>query len=174
MYIPAPVLPKDAYTPWLARVAATIVDFIPVVVFLVLGQVGMDLADRCFSEWGPRDAAYCRSPWPMVVGPLLALTCLAVALGYAVWNWGYRQGTTGSSVGKSLLKFRVVSEKTWQPIGFGLSLVRQNVHWVDQLACYIGFLFPLWDAKRQTFADMIMTTVCVPITPKLGHPPTAN
>jgi len=27
----------------------------------------------------------------------------------------------------------------------------------------IGYLFPLWDAKRQTIADKIMTTVCLPI-----------
>jgi RDD family len=53
--------------------------------------------------------------------------------------------------------------KTWQPIGFWLSLVRQLVHWVDQMACYIGFLWPLWDHKRQTFADMITSTVCVPL-----------
>jgi hypothetical protein len=27
-----------------------------------------------------------------------------------------------------------------------------------QLICYIGWLFPLWDAKRQTIGDKIMTT----------------
>jgi len=27
----------------------------------------------------------------------------------------------------------------------------------------VGYLFPLWDAKRQTFADKIMTTVCLPV-----------
>lgn len=26
-----------------------------------------------------------------------------------------------------------------------------------------GYLFPLWDAKRQTIADKIMSTVCLPI-----------
>ena len=29
-------------------------------------------------------------------------------------------------------------------------------------ACYFGWLFPLWDAKRQTFADKIIGTVVVP------------
>ena len=32
-------------------------------------------------------------------------------LAYVVWNFGYRQGMTGSSVGKSIMKFKVVSEK---------------------------------------------------------------
>ena len=33
-------------------------------------------------------------------------------------------------------------------------------HILDALT-YVGFLWPLWDAKRQTFADMLMRTVVV-------------
>jgi hypothetical protein len=36
-------------------------------------------------------------------------------------------------------------------------------HIIDGAICYIGYLFPLWDAKRQTIADKIMTTVCLPL-----------
>jgi uncharacterized RDD family membrane protein YckC len=86
-----------------------------------------------------------------------------VGLAYLLWNYGYRQGTTGSSVGKSVMKVKVVSEVTGQPIGFGMSIVRQLAHFVDAVICFIGFLFPLWDAKRQTLADKIMTTVVLPI-----------
>ena len=85
-----------------------------------------------------------------------------LALAWVTWNHGYRQGTAGSSIGKSLLKFKLVSENTGQPIGFGLSIVRQLAHIIDGAICYIGFLFPLWDAKRQTLADKIMSTICVP------------
>ena len=86
-----------------------------------------------------------------------------IVLAYVIWNYGYRQGTTGSSIGKSIMKFKVVSEKTGQPIGFGMSVVRQIAHIVDGIICYIGYLFPLWDAKRQTIADKLMTTVVLPI-----------
>ncbi len=34
-------------------------------------------------------------------------------------------------------------------------------HFLDSLACYVGWLWPLWDPKRQTFADKIMSTVVV-------------
>ena len=33
---------------------------------------------------------------------------------------------------------------------------------LDSLACYIGWLFPIWDAKRQTLADKIISTVVIP------------
>lgn len=92
----------------------------------------------------------------MTLAGLLGLT-------YVLWNYGYRQGTTGSSIGKTVMKFKVVSEKTGQPLGFGLSIVRQLAHLVDSFLCGIGYLFPLWDNKRQTLADKIMTTVCLPL-----------
>jgi uncharacterized RDD family membrane protein YckC len=56
----------------------------------------------------------------------------------------------------------VVSEKDGRPIGFLMSIVRQIAHLVDSLICYIGYLFPLWDRKRQTIADKIVSTVCLP------------
>jgi hypothetical protein len=62
-----------------------------------------------------------------------------------------------------MVEFKVVSENTGQPIGFGMSLVRQIAHVIDGAICYIGYLFPLWDAKRQTIADKLMKTVCIPI-----------
>ncbi len=37
-----------------------------------------------------------------------------------------------------------------------------RAHFVDFITCFIGYLFPLWDDKRQTLADKIMRTVVVP------------
>jgi hypothetical protein len=41
-----PALPKDAYTSWLTRVAALLIDLIPVVVLGVLAQVSMSIAKQ--------------------------------------------------------------------------------------------------------------------------------
>jgi uncharacterized RDD family membrane protein YckC len=97
------------------------------------------------------------------LGVTAFLLSVAIGLAYIVWNYGYRQGTTGSSIGKGIMKFKVVGEATGQPIGFGMSIVRQLAHIVDGIICYIGYLFPLWDSKRQTIADKIMKTVCLPL-----------
>jgi uncharacterized RDD family membrane protein YckC len=95
------------------------------------------------------------------VGAALVFGMLAVV--FAIWNYGYRQGLTGSTIGKSVMRFKVVGEATGQPIGFGHSVLRQFAHIIDGITCNIGYLFPLWDAKRQTIADKIMSTVCLPI-----------
>ena len=38
-------------------------------------------------------------------------------------------------------------------------MVRTIAHIVDSIICYIGWLFPLWDPKRQTIADKLVKTV---------------
>jgi uncharacterized RDD family membrane protein YckC len=170
---PAWVLAKQGYTPWVARLGAFVVDIVPAAVVVGIGGVVGDIAGTCaIVRAEAADYGYCGWAVSTAGDALLvmvfgfALACYALALAYWVWNVGYRQGKIGSSIGKSVMKFKVVSEKTWQPIGFWLSIVRQIAHYVDQLICYIGFLWPLWDDKRQTLADKIMGTVCVPVNPQ--------
>ena len=58
---------------------------------------------------------------------------------------------------------KLVKEVTGQPIGMGMAFVRDLAHIVDSLICYVGWLFPLWDAKRQTLADKMLGTVVVTV-----------
>jgi uncharacterized RDD family membrane protein YckC len=146
-------------------VLASLIDTIPVLVVVGIGALiqGLTMQQTCVGGAAQYDVnQYCTSQ-PSLIGALAQWLMSLVALAYLIWNYGYRQGTTGSSIGKSVMKFKVVSETTGEPIGFGMSVVRQLAHLVDGIICNIGYLFPLWDAKRQTLADKIMTTVCLPI-----------
>jgi len=82
------------------------------------------------------------------------------ALGWAVYN-AYLGGTTGQSTGKKIAGIRLLREQDGQVIGGGAGIGRYFVHILDAIPCYVGFLWPLWDAKKQTFADKIMKTVVV-------------
>jgi uncharacterized RDD family membrane protein YckC len=158
-------LPTESYTSWISRVGAALIDSIPIVIVMGIAYgIAFGTGENtCVSNpYGEGYGGYCTSSWSGIGVAVVFLGWL-LTVAYSIWNWGYRQGTTGSSIGKSVLKFKVISEKTGQPIGFGMSIVRQIAHVVDSVICYIGYLFPLWDAKRQTLADKIMTTVCVPI-----------
>jgi uncharacterized RDD family membrane protein YckC len=157
-------LPKEAYTPWLTRVGAFVIDVLPAAIIAGIGEgISAATADNnCTTNSGDYNyGVYCTSS-PSALGLIASALCSILALAYVIWNLGYRQGTTGSSIGKSLLKFKVVSEQTGQPIGFGMSVVRQIAHIADSI-CYVGYAWPLWDAKRQTFADKIMKTICLPL-----------
>jgi len=158
-------LPNQAYTPWLVRVGAYLIDTLPFAVILGAGwlilQNSVDTA--CLTDITQYDVDQICTISYSTLGMAVMWGAVLVGLVYLVWNYGYRQGTTGSSIGKSVLKFKVVSENTGQPMGFGSSLLRQITHVVDAVPFCIGYLFPLWTAKRQTLADKIMATVCLPL-----------
>jgi uncharacterized RDD family membrane protein YckC len=101
------------------------------------------------------------SPGSGPSGPALAIAVLfwLATFGIAIYNRAILQGRTGQSWGKRIVKLRLLSENTGQPIGGGLAFVRDLAHVLDSLACYLGWLWPIWDAKRQTFADKVMRTV---------------
>jgi RDD family len=60
------------------------------------------------------------------------------------------------------LRLSLIGEATGQPIGTLQAFLRDICHIVDSITCYTGWLFPLWDSKRQTLADKIMRTVVIP------------
>ena len=166
-YLPPPPgptirgLPRQAYTPWLTRVGARLIDSVPLAVILAVGW--LVLQNSVDSLCVANDVDQLCSVGYSTVGMTVMWGAVLAGLAYLVWNYGYRQGRTGSSIGKSVLKFKVVSENTGEPIGFGMSVLRQIVHVIDIAIFYIGYLFPLWTAKRQTLADKIMATVCLPL-----------
>ncbi|MET7489787.1 RDD family protein [Streptomyces sp. NPDC005538] len=81
-------------------------------------------------------------------------------LGLAIWQL-IQEGKTGQTVGKKALGIRLVRESDGQPLGVGMAFVRRLAHFVDSIACYLGWLWPAWDAKRQTFADKIMGSIVI-------------
>jgi uncharacterized RDD family membrane protein YckC len=152
------------------RALAWLIDYIPIALLTGIGVICLTTMQKvetvCItddSEFNLGEFCATGNNGPSGVAWAIFAVTMLLAFAYAIWNYGLRQGKTGSSVGKAIMKFKVVSEATGQPIGFGMSIVRQLAHAIDQFICYIGYLFPLWDAKRQTIADKLLKTICVPI-----------
>jgi len=165
-----PVLPKEAYTPWLTRVLAWLIDVIPLAILEGIGW-GLLLGTResaCITDTSEYDLGeYCATGASTLGQVSIALTGI-IALIYWIWNLGYRQGTTGSSIGKSIMKFKIVNENTGQPVGFGMSFLREVIYWVAAGLCFgilwlVAVLFPLWDVKRQTLVDKILNQIALPL-----------
>jgi uncharacterized RDD family membrane protein YckC len=165
-----PALPKEAYTPWGTRVLAWLIDFIPLAILEGIGW-GLLLGTQetaCVTDTSEYDLGeYCASGASTLGQGSIAVTGI-LALVYWIWNLGYRQGTTGSSIGKSIMKFKIVNEKTGQPVGFGMSFLREVIYWVAAGLCFgvlwlVAVLFPLWDPKRQTLVDKILTQIALPL-----------
>ena len=138
------VAPTPAYASWIQRVGAYLIDGIIVAPFSILASV---LGRSTDSATGVQS---------LNVFYFVFTLAALVLTGYNRW---FQAGKTGQSWGKKALNIRLLSDETGQPIGAGKAFLRDICHFVDGIICYIGFLFPLWDQKRQTLADKIVGTV---------------
>jgi uncharacterized RDD family membrane protein YckC len=131
-----PAANSAAYANWGQRVGAYLIDYLPIIVLELIGAV--------------------------LHVVILTILFLLASLAWWIYNRCIQAGQTGQSLGKKTLHLRLISANTGEPIGAGMAFARDICHILDSLACYIGWLFPLWDAKRQTFADKIVSTVVIP------------
>lgn len=127
---------------WIQRVGAYLLDWVLTLPFTILQFIFPAIANNSGSSS------------LSALSALMSLLSLAVV----VYNRWYLGGQ-GQSFGKKQLGLTLVAEATGQPIGMAKAFLRDLAHIIDAIICYIGFLFPLWDAKRQTIADKIMTTL---------------
>jgi uncharacterized RDD family membrane protein YckC len=162
-YPPPGYGPQPPYASWLQRVGATLVDGIivgiPALIFYIIAfSVGMRSLD-CTTD--ANGYSVCTGGgltgvgWALVLIGWLIAVCGGLYLTYLV-------GTTGQTPGKRVLGIKLIREADGQFMGFGMAFVRNLCHILDSF-CYIGYLWPLWDRKRQTFADMIMKTIVVKV-----------
>lgn len=120
-----------------------------------------------YAHWVLRAGAYLIDSVPLALLVWLAgrgntalyLTGVAVALILGGVNrWYLGGGPTGQTLGRRALRLRLQSAETAQPIGPVRAFLRDVAHVFDTASLFTGWLFPIWDAERQTFADKIMKT----------------
>lgn len=160
---PVPGMPP--FASWGARVGATLVDFLIVglvpmiLVGIGYGQfiaVAVDAVKACDAT----NTDVCAGP--QMPGGALALIGIGALLSLIGGLFlCYREGKTGQTPGKKALGISLLREADGRPLGFGMAFVRRLCHGLDGAACYIGYLWPLWDDKKQTFADKILSSVVV-------------
>ncbi|MEI2765313.1 MAG: RDD family protein [Dermatophilaceae bacterium] len=146
---------------WGDRVIASLIDALYQLPFTALGFLGMILAIA---------NAPTRTTRGVLVNPgnggLVALGIVVMVMGFlgglviVVLNQIVAQGRTGQSWGKRRRGLRVLHQHTGAPLSMGMNFVRHLAHYLDS-AVYIGYLWPLWDPMRRTFADMVMNTLVV-------------
>ncbi|MGH3834603.1 MAG: RDD family protein [Pseudonocardiaceae bacterium] len=111
------------------------------------------------------DNSYVLNPDDFVPALLTIIASTFVLVAFTVWNSGYRQGTTGQSIGRRVTKTKLVKIETGEPVGFGMALLRLICVAVTLIpySLFLGYLWSLWDPKRQTVTDKIVKAVVVRI-----------
>jgi len=145
--------PFGPYAGWGTRLAAYLIDalvaVVPGIVFVIIGAVLLGSAD-------PGETS--------VPGVLIMILGYVVIFAVQIWNFVFKQGNTGQSIGKGVMNIKVVNMNTGQPLGTGGGFIRWLMHaFIDGAICYLGFLWPLWDDKNQTWGDKVASSVVVKV-----------
>jgi uncharacterized RDD family membrane protein YckC len=148
---------------WSRRVLGYLFDMFLYTVAAAPALVGYLMVVRDLTEYTDQWGTTAQGPGFEFSSTSIGLILVGGALAFAfyVYNFCIRQGRTGYSLGKTVVGIKLVGDATKQPIGAGMSFVRQLAHVVDSLVCNLGYLWPIWDARKQTFADKLMNTIVI-------------
>ena len=149
-----------AYARWWQRLGAVVIDglilipfFLPTIITLALGPSETETC-RVGDEF-----TSCTVPASGTIG-VAAVLCVGGVIVHLV---RYCRGIDrrGQSWGMGAAGYRIVDERTGEPIGFERAVGRYFARILSALPCYLGFLWPLWDSEHRTFHDMIVGTRAV-------------
>lgn len=162
--VPAETLP---YAEWGIRFLGYLVDAtIPVSVGFVASFVIEVLFTVLLAATNGSSAA-------LIVLGVVIVALVVAGTWFNIWNLAYRRGKTGQTLGQQVLKIKTVDERTLQPIGFGRATGRYFAHILDSciIGIPIGWFAPLWEEKKQTWADKITHAVVIRVGTPSALPP---
>jgi Mce-associated membrane protein len=124
---------------WQARGAALLMDYAPGAAVIVTMALLAVTADRGSWLW-----------WVFTTTAALAGLVTLV-------NRTVVPALTGWTLGRALYGIRAVTP-TGSPVGALRLLLRDLAHLLDTAAVLLGWLWPLWDSRHRTFADLLLRT----------------
>lgn len=165
----APGGPAAPLAGWWARVGASIIDTLVIVVPLAVCFVVLFVVTGVGSEdFNSETDDIPPIPRAFLVGLLvLFVIWFVVALLYPGMTMSRKGGRNGQTLGKQLLGIRVLRDDG-QPVSFGFALLREVVIkglLVGQIGGFLlyipvllNYLWPLWDESSQALHDKLVKT----------------
>lgn len=80
--------------------------------------------------------------------------------GFPIFYYVYLTGAYGQTFGKMAFRIRVVNEDG-SPIGYGRAFLRWLSYFLCDATLYIGYLWALFDKRRQGLHDRVCRTIVV-------------
>ncbi len=133
-----PESPPNTLAPWLFRAGALALDVLPgSAVVATMALVALALPQHSMWWW-------------------LCVSLLGLAILLTLVNRLLLPAVTGWSLGRALFGIAVTRRDGTIPAPWAL-LLRDVAHLLDT-ASVVGWLWPLWDSRRRTFADLLLRT----------------
>lgn len=151
--------PMFLYSGWWRRAGAFVIDGLIAYAFAAPGML--------YSTFGPQEDVEC------LIGGRLALCSQPTSTTSAIAGFLMLAGivgflllyclmaSRGGSLGQRATGIRIVDARTGERVGAWRIFGRRLASYLSAIPCYLGFLWPLWDQRKQAWHDMIAKTVVV-------------
>ena len=124
---------------WRIRAAAFAIDVLPGVAVIATMALAWLTAPLRSALWS-------------VSVSVLATVIMLTLINRLVWP-----ANRGWSLGRAVMGIVVVGPDG-SPAGLGRLMLREVAHLLDTFSVFVGWLWPLWDPRRRTFADLLLRT----------------
>ena len=87
---------------------------------------------------------------------------IVTSIAFPIWQFVFRQGRTGQTIGKKKLNIKLVRDNTGQPVGAGMAFVRLFLaglfgSFLFGIYTLLDYLWPLWDPEKKRLTDKMIT-----------------
>ena len=96
-----------------------------------------------------------------ILKAVLDSTGVALSFVFSFGYYTYFHGRTGQTPGDAALGIRVVDIESGEVIGYGRAFGRALVSIASGLVIAIGYLWMLWDPRKQTWHDKAVSSIPV-------------
>lgn len=155
---PGPTVP---YASWGARFGAYLLDGLIVVAVSIVPFIvgGIILGTTSTASTDANGYAIIDGGNP--VGYLLLALGYILIVAFGIWNQVFRQGRKGQTLGKKIVGIQVVRADSGQFMGAGTAFLRWIMMSILGGICFLDYLWPLWDDKKQTWHDKVVGSVVI-------------
>ncbi|MHA7135299.1 RDD family protein [Oerskovia turbata] len=151
------VPPLGAYASWSRRVVAFLLDN-AILAGVMFVAVGPGLPPSMLPGLENTRATAGGLGWSENAWMIAAVLAMALLQSY-----------TGATPGKRVVGIVVVNRDSGRPVGLLTTVLRWLAHLLDAIL-FLGYLRPLWETERRTFADSLLSTVVVTSRSPEPHP----
>ena len=147
------------YASFGARLGALLIDGLVGAIFSIPGDIAFFAGPRHLTACTVNgEANLCRVPTAATFG-LAILLWLIGSIAFLVLYC--KKVSAGQSWGQGVTGIRIVDANSGQNLSPGRVFGRQVARIVSGFCCYLGYLWMLWDGKKQTWHDKIVSTIVI-------------
>lgn len=102
------------------------------------------------------------SPENVILVMILSTMVSLIQIGIGALYYVYFTGSRGQTLGKMALGIKVVKADTQEVPGYTSAFLRETIgKFVSSLILALGYLWMIWDPKKQTWHDKIANTIVI-------------